>query len=96
MTLDIIGKVDRFGEVFDIEYFKKHRAEAYFKILKTLDGDAKDDNAVFAKDLYKLAMEKGIIPDKSKELYRDYQKKQHGVGIKRRIMDFLHCDSLQN
>lgn len=86
-TLDIIGKVDHFGEVFDIEYFKKHRAEVYFEILKTKDGDAKEDNAVFAKDLYRIAKEKDRIPMVSIGLYRLY--KILGVAVLKRGIKHL-------
>ena len=70
VTLDIIGKVDQFCEIFDVDDFKNHRAEAYFEIMKTKDGDIKDDNAVFAKDLYRKANEKGLIPQDSMEMYK--------------------------
>lgn len=76
VTLDIIGKVDLFGDVFDIDNFKKHRAEAYFEIMKTKDGDAKEDNAVFAKDLYRIAKGEGIIPKESKKMYKRYKLKK--------------------
>lgn len=76
VTLDIIGKLDQFGEVFDVEHFKKHRVEAYLEILKTKDSDAKDDNAVFAKDLYKRANEKGLIPQKSLRQYKCWKQRQ--------------------
>jgi hypothetical protein len=72
VTLDIIGKVDQFGEVFDVEDFKKHKAKAYFEIMKIKDGDAKEDNAVFAKDLFRIAKEKDLIPKASTVLYRMY------------------------
>lgn len=73
VTLDIIGKVNQFGKVFDIEYFQKHRAEAYFEIMKAKDGDEKEDNAVFAKKLYRMAKEKDMIPIISTSLYRIYK-----------------------
>lgn len=62
VTLDIIGKLDGFAGVFDIEQFKKDRYEAYSRVLKEKDGDAKNDETVFAKDLYCLAMKKKCIP----------------------------------
>ena len=68
VTLDIIDKVDLFAQVFDVEYFKKHRIKAYYEILKTMDGDEREDDAVFAKELYRLANEKGIIPKPSRVL----------------------------
>ena len=89
VTLDILGKTDLYSGIFDIDYFKKHREEAYFQILKTKDGDEKEDNAVFAKDLYRMAKEKGIIPKKSLKLYSNYKKEQRRVEIKKRIKDFF-------
>lgn len=89
VTLDIIGKVDQFSGLFDVEHFKQHRAEAYFQILKTKDGDAKEDNAVFAKDLYRMAQEKGIIPQKSFQLYNKYLKKQKMKRIKSKLKKML-------
>lgn len=83
VTLDIIGKVDQFGEAFDIEYFKKHRADAYFKILKAKDGDAKDDNAVFAKDLYRMAKEQDLIPQVAFDMYEKYRKQLEVPKVKR-------------
>ncbi|MBQ9467000.1 MAG: hypothetical protein IJU62_08485 [Muribaculaceae bacterium] len=62
VTLEILGKLDQFADVFNIDYFKKHRAQAYYKILLTKSGDAKDDDAVFTRDLYKRAKEKNLIP----------------------------------
>lgn len=82
VTLDIIGKVDQFGEIFNIDDFKKHRAEAYFEILKTKDGNPKEDNAVFAKDLYRIAEEKGLIPEASFNMYRQYLIKMKANKLK--------------
>lgn len=89
VTLDIIGKVDQFREIFDVDDFKKHKAEAYFEILKTKDGDAKEDNAVFAKDLYRMATSKGLIPQKSIEMYEKYLKKLKVVKLKNSIKNVL-------
>lgn len=89
VTLDIIGKVDQFREIFDVDDFKKHKAEAYFEILKTKDGDAKEDNAVFAKDLYRMATSKGLIPRKSIEMYEKYLKKLKVAKLKNSIKNIL-------
>lgn len=89
VTLDIIGKVDQFREIFDVDDFKNHKAEAYFEILKTKDGDAKEDNAVFAKDLYRMASSYGLIPQKSIEMYEKYLKKLKVVRLKNRIKNVL-------
>ncbi len=89
VTLDILGKVDQFGAVFDVDDFKRHRAEAYFEILKAKDGDAKDDNAVFANDLYRLARDKGIIPEPSFRLYENYLSSLRKSRIRNRIKGFF-------
>lgn len=70
VTLEIIEKLDEFSQVFDIEQFKKDRAEAYYQILKAKDRDAKDDEAVFAKDLFRLASKKNCIPRDSVIKYK--------------------------
>ena len=70
VTLDLIDKVDNFKDIFNIKYFKENRAKAYCAIMLTKDGDDKEDNAVFAKDLYRMALEKQKIPQKSFVLYR--------------------------
>ena len=95
VTLDILGKTDLYKSIFDIDYFKKHRVEAYFEILKTKDGDEKEDNAVFAKDLYRMAKEKGIIPEKSLKLYSNYKKEQKRVEIKKRIKNFFGGENIK-
>ena len=90
VTLDIIDKVENFREVFDIDYFKKHRAQAYCAIMRTKDGDAKEDNAVFAKALYRMALENNKIPKGSFRLYYWYSVKDlikkllRIIGIKKR------------
>ena len=89
VTLDIIGKVDQFREIFDVDDFKKHKVEAYFEILKAKDGDAKEDNAVFAKDLYRMATGKGLIPQKSIEMYEKYLKKLKVTKLKNSIKNIL-------
>lgn len=73
VTLDLIDKVDLFGDVFDIKYFKQHRVEAYFHILVTKDGDDKEDNAIYDRDIYRMAVEKGKIPEESLRLYKKYK-----------------------
>ena len=92
VTLDIIGKVDLFGKIFNIADFKKNRAKAYFEILKTKDGDAKEDNAVFAKDLYKMAKERNLIPRDSAYMYEMYLNKLRAVRLKSKIKRFLRLE----
>ena len=85
VTLDMIGKVDLFGEVFDVEYFKRYKAEAYYEILKAKDGDEKEDNAVFARDLYRMANEKGLIPQVSLQMYKRWNERNNEGRIMRGI-----------
>lgn len=89
VTLDIIDKVDQFGDIFDVADFKKHKAQAYFEILKTKDGDAKEDNAVFAKDLYRMAAEKGIIPEQSLTMYDEYKRNKRFDRLKSKVKRLL-------
>ena len=58
LTLDLLGKVDKFKPVFDVETYKKNRSKAYGWLLHARHGDAKEDNGVFARDIYRLAKEK--------------------------------------
>ena len=60
VTLDLLGKVDDFGRVFDIKKYYRNRKKAYGWLLYTKQGDAKNDNAVFARDIYRLAKEKRL------------------------------------
>ena len=84
VTLDVLDKVDLYGDVFDIEYFKKHRTDAYTQIMKIKDRDSKEDNAVFTKDVYRLALEKGIIPHEAVVRYKkDLAKKTIKKKIKK-------------
>ena len=63
--------------------------------MKTKDGDAKEDNAVFAKDLYRMAKRKKLIPKASTFLYSMYiifgvGKIKRGINrIRYRIYDII-------
>jgi len=85
VTLDIIGKVDNFDSVFDVEEFKKSKVEAYYKIMKAKDGDSKNDNAIFARELYRMAKEKGCIPKRSLKMYKEYQRQKKWSDFKNHI-----------
>lgn len=69
ITLDIMGKVDNFKPVFDVETYKKNRSKAYGWLLHARHGDAKEDNGVFARDIYRLAKEKRVSIPASAYLY---------------------------
>ena len=86
ISLDILGKVELFDGVFDTSWFKEHRTDAYLDLLKTKDGNALNDNAVFARDLYRLASEKGIIPPAA---FKMYTKEKRLAAIKRRIRSLI-------
>ena len=75
VTLDVFDKIDNFEKVFDIDDFKQHRVDNYVWLMHTKDGDQLDDNAVFAKDLYRIASERGKIPQEAIAIYK---KQKHG------------------
>lgn len=60
LTLDLLGSVDQYGKVFDINDYKARRSEIYAWLLNTKKGDANDDNTVFAKEIYDLLKSKNI------------------------------------
>ena len=74
ISLDILDKVELFNSIFDTSWFKEHRVDAYLDLLKTKDGNAFNDNAVFARDLYRAAFQKGIIPQEAIDKYNEQKK----------------------
>lgn len=97
LTLEALGKVDAFSQVFDIAAYKNRRTDVFFWLLNAKDGDALDDNAVFARSIYELIKEKQIpIPEEAVKRYdRELRKKRtSGVGyflrrVKRRLKKIL-------
>ena len=77
VTLDLIDKVDLYNQIFDIDDFKEHRIDSYVWLLNTKDGNQYDDNAVFAKELYRIAMEKSKIPQEAIKIYKMQQRKKN-------------------
>jgi len=69
ITFDLIGCLDKYTECFDIEKFRKHRAQAYYWLLVTQSPRSVADNAIFANELYKLAKKQKAIPLSSKIKY---------------------------
>jgi len=69
ITLDLLGSVDNFSPVFDVASYKKHRNKAYGWLLCARHGDAKEDNGVFARDIYRLAKSKNVQIPFSSYLY---------------------------
>lgn len=74
VTLDVLGKLDSFSQVFDIKKYKENRNKALAWLLEAKNGDKLDDNAVFARDIYHLIlMEDFKIPNEAFAIY--YKKK---------------------
>lgn len=48
VILDVLGKVDEFSAVFDVARFKANRIDAYVWLLKTMDMDSLNDDALHA------------------------------------------------
>ena len=71
VTLDVLGKVDGFRKIFDVDKFLEKRDFAYAWLLKAKDGDKMDDNAVFATEIYNYALDHGFkIPDRAYLIYK--------------------------
>ncbi len=60
ITLDLLGNLDNFNKVFDVNKYKSNRNKAYGWLLYARLGNDKDDNAVFARDIYNLAKQKNV------------------------------------
>lgn len=58
-TLDIMGALDRYSGVFDIDKYKTHREEAFLWLLQTKD--KKGDDAIHAKLVYDYAVRSGFV-----------------------------------
>ncbi len=71
LTIDVLGKIDAFGKIFDIDNFKANRTDAYLWLLKAKGGSATNDAAIFAREIYEKANAKGIIPE---EAFKEYNK----------------------
>ena len=82
LTLDILGKLDEYGYVFDVKEFQKNRNELYAWLLATKDGDEDNDDYPFAKANYALAVERGMIPDAAIAIYK---KRRIIAPIKRKF-----------
>ena len=77
VILDIVGKVDVFGAVFDIEKYKKDRIKAFQWLLITKDKDALDDDAMHARLIYDYAVSHQYpIPKEAYEGYEKYKKEK--------------------
>lgn len=56
LLLDVLGKLEEFKEVFDIEDYKRHKTKAYLWLMKNKKGDH------FAREIYVNARKKKMIP----------------------------------
>ena len=65
--------------------FSRNRDQAYAWLLKTKDGDLLDDNAVFARDLYRIAKANNNIPQEAFILYRKEKRKDFLRKVKKKI-----------
>lgn len=95
VILDITGKIDFFGAVFDIDRFKKERVAAYTWLLITKDKDALDDDAMHARLIYDFALTHHFsIPKESYIEYEKYKKRQASsklkAALKAKIRHLLH------
>lgn len=74
LTLDVLGKLDAFGNVFDIKSFRQNINEAYFWLLRTKDGNPYDDNVVFAVEIYNYIIDNNLsIPIGAQRLYKKWR-----------------------
>ena len=90
ITLDILGKIDSFKQVFDVGKYKKNRDLAFAWLIETKNGDAKDDNVVFAKDIYDFAKWRNVaIPVKSYWLYKKKIVKNYCHTCFKRMKKFV-------
>lgn len=85
VTLDLLNKLDKYDGIFDVNEFSRNRDQAYAWLLKTKDGDLLDDNAVFARDLYRIAKANNNIPQKAFILYRKEKRKDFLRKVKKKI-----------
>lgn len=77
VILDIVGKVDSYSKVFDVDHFKQNRDAAYFWLLKTKDKDALDDDAMHARLIYDYAIRHHFeIPEGAYKLYDRWVSEQ--------------------
>ena len=75
ISLDILDKVYLYDKIFNISDFEAHRQDAYLELLKTKDKNHLNDDAVFARELFHLANEKGIIPQSALAKYKTEKRR---------------------
>lgn len=81
VTLDVIGKLDNFKSVFDVEKFRQNRVDAYAWLLRTKDGNINDDNVVFAIDIFNYAMSHNFeIPREAFGKYYEWKNRNTIFG----------------
>lgn len=88
VTLDVMGSLDVFSEVFDIEKYKANRKEAFFWLLRMKDKVG--DDAIHAKLVYDFAMRRGFqIPAESIKEYEKYQNQRKYRKIRKAISNIF-------
>lgn len=74
VTLDILGSLDKFNNVFDIEKYKKNRTDAFVWLLKTKD--LPGDDGIHAKLVYDYAILHNYqIPSEAISQYEQMKRK---------------------
>lgn len=86
ITLDALNAIDEFSHVFNIDAYKKNRPAAFAWLLETMHGDPKDDNTVFAIDLFRFVQSTGMqIPRHSYHIYRRKKMRRKCRAIKKTV-----------
>ena len=92
-TLDIMGALDKYSEVFDIDKYKTHRKEAFLWLLQTKDKEG--DDATHAKLVYDYAIRSGFVfPKDSLAKYEKHKMiqntKSYIKNLKRFFKSIVH------
>ena len=88
VTLDLLGKVDLFSSVFDIEKYKSNRIDSYVWLLEAKDAAGIDDDGLHAGLIYEFAVSQGLeIPSEAIVRYkkRKFKKKIRSIGKKGKV-----------
>lgn len=82
VMLDILGVVDQYSDVFNIEQYRKDRDEVFAWLLMSKEGDPrKNEDVDFARDMYNFALDHHFeIPPRAFKLYRKWRMSQSLCG----------------
>lgn len=61
IALDLLGKLDKFTSIFDLEKFKREKKEIYDWMVKMNFSTTENEQTLQCRELYKIAKEKGYI-----------------------------------